>query len=504
MALLMSLSVSTASTIPIPVVPVSASHRAVENCSSQDVHGPMRSRTEANIQPRRWGMLRARLLADHMVRNSLYLILSSGVQAALGAAFWIIAARMFGAANVGIAGSLIAATVLIAYLALLGLNSTLVRYLPTAPDRDGLITGGLLLVAVCGAGLGLLYLLLTPVIAPRLAFVEHRPMLAAGFVLLAAATAINLLTNSVFIASRKADYTALTDGVLGGVTKVVFAVVLVGTGAYGLFCASVGGFAAAALASLLLMTTALRYRPSLRKPFRTLKPLFRFSAANYAGNVFNLLPTLVVPLIVLDRLGATAAAYYFVAFQVATLLYAAAYAVGQTFLAEGSYAEADRRQLLRRSRRVLMALCLPACLGLILVAHWVLLAFGTGYSQHGTLCLILLAVAVIPIAANDWLQTVLRLSGRLRPIVVSSGVFAVGVCGLAWLLAPYGLTGLTAAWPIGGLLGAAVAAVSYKASAARRRRGAHRRPSRVLWSPQPECHRPEQVGETAVVRRPTS
>ena len=178
MAVLMSLSVSTALTIPIPVVPVSASHRAVDNCSSQDVHGPMRSRTEANIQPGRWGMLRARLLADHMVRNSLYLILSSGVQAALGAAFWIIAARMFGAANVGIAGSLIAATVLIAYLALLGLNSTLVRYLPTAPDRDGLITGGLLLVAVCGAGLGLLYLLLTPVIAPRLAFVEHWPMLA--------------------------------------------------------------------------------------------------------------------------------------------------------------------------------------------------------------------------------------------------------------------------------------------------------------------------------------
>ncbi|MGO8882974.1 MAG: lipopolysaccharide biosynthesis protein, partial [Streptosporangiaceae bacterium] len=163
----------------------------------------------------------SRLRTDHMLRDSLYLILSSGLQAALGFTFWIIAARLFSAADVGRAGSLIAATVLIAYVALLGLNSTLVRYLPTAPDRDALITAGFLLVAGCGAGIGLLYVVLTPVLAPRLAFVEHQPALAAGFVLLTAAAAINLLTDSVFIASRKAACCALTDGGVSGVTKVV-------------------------------------------------------------------------------------------------------------------------------------------------------------------------------------------------------------------------------------------------------------------------------------------
>ena len=405
-------------------------------------------------------MLRARLQADHLVRNSLYLILSSGLQAALGFAFWIIAARLFSTADVGRASSLIAATTIIAFAALLGFNSTFVRYLPTAPDRDALITTGLLFVAVCGAGIGLLYILLTPVLAPRLAFVQHRPALAAGFVLLSAAAAVNLLTDSVFIASRKAGYNALADGGVGGVTKVVFAVILAGTGAYGLFCASVGGFAAAALASMVLMTTALHCRPSLRKPFRTLKPLLRFSGANYVGNVLIMLPALAVPLIVLDRLGASAAAYYFVAFQVANLLYSAGGAVEQTFLAEGSHSGADWRELLGRSRRVLMALCLPACLVLVVAAHWLLLAFGTRYSQHGAPTLMLLAVAAIPLAANNWLQTVLRLSGRLRAIVLSSGVYAIAICGLAWLLAPHGLTALTAAWPIGGLLGAAVAAVA--------------------------------------------
>ena len=171
----------------------------------------------------------------------------------------------------------------------------------------------------------------------------------------------------------------------------------------------------------------------------------------------NLLPILVVPLVVLDRLGARAAAYYFVAFQVATLLYSAAYAVEQTLLAEGSHTGVDQRELIRRSLRVLMALCLPACLILVMAARWLLLVFGTGYSQHGTPSLILLAVAAVPLAANNWLWTLLRLSGQLWALVLSSGVYAIAICGLAWSLAPHGLSAVTAAWPIGGLLGAAVA-----------------------------------------------
>lgn len=423
---------------------------------ASDVVRPM----AADLKRGPWRKARERLLADHMVRNSLYLTLSSGLQAGLGFTFWVITARLFSTASVGRAGSLIAATVIIAYLAQLGLNNTFIRYLPTASDRNALITSGCLLVAMCGIGIGLIYLVLTPVLAPRLGFVAHSPAFAAGFVLMAGAGAVNVLTDSIFIAERKASCNALVDGGIGGVTKVSSGVILAGTGAYGLFCASAGGPLAACLASMILMTTALSWRPSLRKPLAALRPVLRFSGANYAGNVLSLLPMLVVPLIVLDRLGPSAAAYYFVAYQIATLLYSAGYALEQAFLAEGSQTGVSWRQLLQRSLRVLALLTLPACLVLAVAGHWILLVFGTRYSQHGTLSLMLLAAAAIPLAANNWLMTVLRLSGKLRAIVVSSGVYAVAICGLAWFLAPHGLGVLTAAWPIGGLAGAGVAAAS--------------------------------------------
>ena len=437
----------------------------------------------------RWGSRRRLwewLRADHLMRNSLSLILNSVLQAAFGFAFWIITARLFSTADVGRASSLISATSLISYVALLGLSSTFVRYLPTASNRDALITAGLCVVGVGGGGISLLYVLATPVLAPALAFVERSLPLMVGFVLLTAAAAINLVTDSVFIASRKAGYNVLADGVVGGVTKLVFSVALAGTGAYGVFCASAGGFAASALASIVLMITVLHCRPSLRNPLQALKPVLRFSGANYVAETLNLLPNLVVPLIILDRLGASIEAYYFVAFQMAVILYSAGFAVTATFLAEGSHDEQHWRKLLRRGRRLMMALCLPGCLVLVVAAHWMLLVFGARYSQNAAESLIVLAVAALPIAANNWWHTVLRLLGRLVPLVLSSGVCAIAICGLAWFLAPYGLATLTAAWPIGSLLGGAVAAVPVWLEL--RRRPQHGRRGRLRGSGRPGIH----------------
>ncbi len=404
--------------------------------------------------------LAGRLRADQMVRNSVYLMLSSGLQALLGFAFWVVVARLYKTTEVGGASSLISATTVIAYLALFGLNSTLVRFLPTAGNRDALITAGLLVVAGGGAVIGLGYVLLTPVIAPKLAFVDHRLLLAAGFVVLTAAASVNLLTDSVFIASRRAVFCAVTDGIVGGTSKILAAVVLAGAAAYGVFAASTGGFAFSAGVSVVLIFTVLRWRPKLTNPVRTLRPLLRFSTANYAGNVLNLLPVLIVPLIVYDRLGPEEAAYYFVAYQIATLLYSAAYAVGQSFLAEGSQAGADRRALRKRSRKALVVLYLPGVAAVVLAAHLVLAVFGPSYSRHGATALVLLALGAIPIAACNWSWTALRLSSHLRAIVLSSAVYMIAICGLAWYLAPHGLTALAAAWPLGALLAAVVSSVA--------------------------------------------
>lgn len=482
-----SLAMSETAPMIIPRFPSLLPHRRFKEQSSQGIDDSSawdasRDKSQGRLRP-----LLARFWTDHLVRNSLYLMLSYGLQAILGFTFWIIMARLFSTEDVGRASSLISAAVVIALFALFGLNSTLIRFLPTALDKGPLITATFVLVASAGAAIGLAYIVLTPTFAPRLAFVEHSPTLAAGFVLLTAASAVNLLTDSVFIASRRAAFCAFTDGVVGGLSKIVFGFIFVGTGAYGLFCAATGGFAAAALVSFAIIITVFHWRPSLKKPFQTLKPMLRFSSANYLSNALITLPNLIVPLVVLDRRGAQAAAYYFVAFQMATLLYTAVYAVEQAFLAEGSQAGADWRAIRRRSRRLAVMLFVPGGVVLALTAHWVLLAFGSRYSQYGTTSLELLAAAVIPIAACNWSWTVLRLSGRLVALMISSAVYSAAICGVAWLLASHGLTALTAAWPIGATLGAAITAVLTRMlssnAAARHRRTTRPEPSPTASPP---------------------
>jgi O-antigen/teichoic acid export membrane protein len=404
--------------------------------------------------------LLARLRRDHLVRSSLYLLLNAGVQAVMAFTFWIIVARLFPPTEVGQASSLVSATSLISYFALFGLNTTLIRFLPTASNKNSLVTGAIMLVAICAGVIGLGYVLLTPVFAPRISYISHRLDLTLGFVLLNAAVAVNLITDSVFVSSRKASLCTLTDGGIGGLGRIAFAFVLTGSGAYGLFSASALGFALAAVASVILIVTSVGLRPSFKDLFSTLRPLLRFSGANYVANVLNLLPNVVVPIIVLDRIGPADAAYYFVAFQIATLLYSAVQTVEGAFLAEGSQEDADWRQIRRRSRILAAVLFVPGCLVLLLSAHWLLLAFGPRYSQHGTGILQVFAITVIPIAFCNWSWTVLRLTGRLRALVASNAVFAVGICGTAWVLASHGLTPIAIAWPVGCTAAAVVAGMA--------------------------------------------
>ena len=281
---------------------------------------------------------------------------NSVLQAGAGFIFWIISARLFTVADVGLATALFSALGLISFSSLLGLNSTVVRYLPGSSQRNVLVTSTLSIVAGCGAYLTLAYLAIMPVISPKLAFVTHNPAKELGFVLFAVAGSLNLLTDSVFIGLREARFNALVDGVFGGIAKIVAAVAVAGTGAYGLFVASVIGYVVAAVSSLVLLVIVAKMRVSLRGVRAVLGPLVRFSVANYVGNLLTLLPTFVVPLIVLDRVGVHASAYYYIAYLMVSLLFAAVFAVEQTFLAEGSQAGVDLRAVMRRSWRLLAGL----------------------------------------------------------------------------------------------------------------------------------------------------
>lgn len=394
---------------------------------------------------------------DAMLRNSLYLILNMGVQGAFGFAFLVIAAHYFSTTSIGQASSLISASTLIAFTGLFGLNTTLVKFLPTSRHPNNLITAALTVAAGCSGLIAVFYVILLPFVSKPNSFVTHNLPMAIGFVVLTAFGGINLVTDSIFIAAGRSKYTAVVDGVVGGLAKIALVVILAGAGTYAVFGAAAGGFLAAALASIWLMFSVLRWRPAFSGFNRVLKPILTFSGMNYVGNILNMLPALVVPLIVVTRAGPSAAAYYYVSYQLASLLYSAAYSVENSFLAEASQTGTVSRAILVRSGRILIALCVSSFVAVLLFGHLILSAFGSNYGAAAQSSLVPLTAAVLPLGVYYWCLTVLRLTNQLRAVVWCNAVYAAAIIGSAFVLAPRGLEAVATAWPIGTTVGAIAA-----------------------------------------------
>ena len=157
-------------------------------------------------RPRGWAALMPRRLArDSLLRNSFYLTLNTGTQAAIGFVFWVLNARLFSAGQVGIATTIISGATVISLVSLFGVNSTFVRFLPTSQRRDEEINSGVLVVFAIGLLAAALYVGLVPSIVPRLGLIRQSLGFAVGFIVLTAFLAVNIVTDSVFIAFRKAQ-----------------------------------------------------------------------------------------------------------------------------------------------------------------------------------------------------------------------------------------------------------------------------------------------------------
>ena len=407
--------------------------------------------TRANIR---------RFQQDALLRNSFYLASSDVTMGALGFLFWFVCARLYTPSQVGIATALISAAGIVSTVGLAGMNKTFIRFLPASRDRDTQISSGLWIVFLATAAAATVYLLLVPAIAPRLSFVSESPWRALGFVAMTALAAVNLVTDSVFIAYQKAQYNLLIDGVVQGLTKLVLPFLLIGLGAYGVFAASGLAATIAVAASVFFIITALEYRPRLGVSLGFLREAWRFSAVSYASSLLTLCPVFVVPLIVLDERGPSQAGYYYVAFQFAYLLAAFIDAVALSLLAEGSQEGAELPALLRRSAKLVALVSVSSGLLVAVAGHWLLMVFGPTYSHHATVALVVLAAATPAVGLYEWGLAVLFIKKRLRMLLLVNTVFAAVTIGLAIAWSRNGLGWAAAAWLCGNLCAGIIAAAA--------------------------------------------
>jgi O-antigen/teichoic acid export membrane protein len=381
--------------------------------------------------------------------NAFYLMLTTVVMALLGFFFWMIVARFYTEAEVGFGSAVISAISLLSSIGLVGLNVSLVRFLPHAEKPQDLINScytlsGLISLVTAGiflAGLGFW--------SPALAFVNQNAIFAAAFIVFTILwTLLNMLTYT-FIAQRRAGF-VLFKNTIFSVLKLPLPILFV------LFFHSFGiiaswgiAIAVAVAVSIFLFLPKVQdfYKPVPTLKLSLFKDMWRYSSGNYLANLFMVSPAFILPLMVVNMLGAEQNAYFYIGWMMATLLFAIPQAVSQSLFAEGSHFGDKLRENVIRSLKFTLLLLVPAVIVLILAGKWLLLAFGQSYSLNALHLLWVLSLSSLPLALTYIYTGILRVTGRIKELVAIWGFIALSVLLASYLIMPVtGIIGIGYAW----------------------------------------------------------
>ena len=251
-----------------------------------------------------------------LYRNASFLMLNSAMYALTGFFFWIVAARLYPPEVVGLASSIIAAIGLLSLISTLGLDYGLLRFLPVAGEHAGeminscFTIGGavtLLVALVYAAGFNIW----SPVLLP----VRNNLLYFCAFVIFAFANTMQTFNSQCFIAARQSRF-AMIQGWIVALLRFIPLFILANS--YQKF----GIVAAWGLCVILSVIIAITFFHPLiyqgHRPFPSIKKdvvsrMLRFSFANYIGNIFWMIPSLSLPIMVVNRLGAEKMLFFILA-----------------------------------------------------------------------------------------------------------------------------------------------------------------------------------------------
>jgi O-antigen/teichoic acid export membrane protein len=406
------------------------------------------------------GRLRGRVVGTRLGTDDSRAILVSSVAliggkvATMGFGFlaWIVAARMYPTAEVGLASGAVAAVTLCAQIALIGVGSAVITLLPTYEGRPGhLLDTSVSLLTLSGLGTALAFLLFAGTVLQELRVVAADPVYAVLFAVLAVAGTLGVLFDQASTARRRGNQ-VLLRGVAAGVTTLllvaVIAIAFGGTSSQAIFVAWViGGLVTWSLGLVTLGRSfpGYRYRPRLSRSISA--DLVRVGMPNYLLTLTERAPGFVLPIVVTELLSPADNAHWYIAWMMAWVVFVIPIQVGMTSFAEISREPARLRAIVEHGIRSSLVMGVAAAVGLAIVGGPALHLLGSGYAAAGLTPLWILLVGVVPMTFIQAYFSLSRARRELGPAIALGAVNSVasivvpGIAGVA-----SGLAGMAVAW----------------------------------------------------------
>jgi len=389
------------------------------------------------------------LWADSLYRNSIYLMLSTAVMAFFGFFFWIMNARLFSTEQVGIGTALISAISLISNFSLLGMNNSIIRYLPSSTKKNIKINTAFTLVFTVSLLMAIVYLLLMNKFLYKLSFIRENIFFSTLFVLFTILLSLNAISDTVFISLRRPIF-ILIKNILFSLVKLATPFLMISFGAFGIF-SSVGiALVFSTILSVIFLVYKFNYILEPQINIAVLRRMFKFSLENYLADFIKGIPTMFLPIIILNNLGAKYSAYFYMDMMIANFLYIIPIATSQSLFAEGSLKEGVKLEFqVKRGLIIIFTILIPAIAVILVFGKYILAAFGKNYSIDGLIFLQLLSLSGIFQAINYVGNVILNIRKKTSQIIIINVINTTLTISLCYTLFHMRLTGVGLAWLFG-------------------------------------------------------
>jgi O-antigen/teichoic acid export membrane protein len=392
-------------------------------------HGRVRPRNMADIKG---------LLSDPFYSNSTYLVLSSLVSSGIGLVFWIFAAQIYSKEDIGLAAAIISLSGLALTVSKLGIDQSIIRFFPEG-DKSKIFSTSLTIITGSALLIGAIFILTARFWSTTLVMNAFGSLL---FILLVVLIAISVTTNSTFIALRRSRLSFIQNVVTGSRLVLIFPFFMLG--AMGVLASWVVAYALSVLLSLYLLRLLRIGLKGIDLDF--LRSSFTYSAGNYVSGLLVDASATILPILVLNVLGAGASADYYVAYSMALVVSVIPSAFCTSLFVEGSHGE----KLLSTTKKTILVSILvlvPVIIVMYIGGGFFLGLFGKSYADEALelfRLLLIMNLLMVPFLVYVSIAKIRKDMRGLTIIGVFNSALLVGLSYLFMNL--WGLAGIGYAW----------------------------------------------------------
>lgn len=380
---------------------------------------------------------------DPLLKNSLYLMLTSISNAGFGFIFWVLAAKFYSQEEVGIATALFSSLSLLVLLSRFGLDYSIISFFPKN-EKNPIFSTSSLITTLFSIFFGIIYIAGIDLFSPKLNLLKSF-LNSSVFLTTLAASSLISITGISFVALRKSEYYFFQSILVG--SRVVFLVPLIAFGSIGIMSSIDFSLILALFISLIyLKKLNIKLTFGIDKHF--LSNSFNFSVGNYISGLSTAAPSFILPIMVLNTLGPEQAANYYIVYSIAAFLFMIPNTISVSLFVEGSNGE-DLKKAVYKSMSTILSLLIPCAIILFFCGSWILRFMDKDYSSNGLELLRTMIFSSLFVVFNFVYFSIQRIQKDTRGLVIISGMnLILLIVSGYFLMLWFGLIGIGYAWLI--------------------------------------------------------